>query len=218
MADIIAGFPAPLPFGIDFVTYSNEDLGFITPYSGGVDVFQFPLPYPSSMNLWEESLILFCMESIFHAQSRSQAALTVTGMIQHLSMLGDDFGPNWEGALADAEDETFKAQFAGPDYFGQVSQNLLATANISVTELKQDINQNIKYYPPEPLDLVTPLYINWTNASGNFTLATGASTHDDDAAPNDSVAIRVWFLKRDYTPMEKAFLQRLPTRFQQLDS
>jgi len=219
MAEIIAGWPAPLPFGIDFVTYSNEDIGFDgTPFAAGTDVFQFALPYPSSMNLWRESLILFAMETIYHSQSRPQATLTTTGMIQHLSMLGDDFGANWEGVLLDAEDETFKAQFAGPDYVGVKEYSLLATANIVAVPQTADRIQNIKYYPPEPLDLVTPLYVNWTNAGANLTLATGAASHDDDADPTEQMAVRVWFLKRDYTAAEKAFLNRLPTRFQQLDS
>lgn len=218
MADIIAGFPAPLPFGIDFVTYSNEDLGFTAAYAAGTDVFQFPLPYPSSMNLWEESMILFCMETIAHGLSRPRASLSTLGIIQHLSMLGDDFGGNWEGILVDAEDETFKAQFAGPDYAGEVGVNLLATANTQSLAVPGDVQQNIKYYPPEPLDLVTPLYINWTNQSASFTLATVATTNTDAADITERMAIRAWFLKRDYTSMEKAFLQRLPTRFQQLDS
>lgn len=218
MADIIAGFPAPLPFGIDFVTYSNEDLGFIAAYAAGLDVFQFPLPYPSSMNLWRESMILFAMETIAHGLARPRASLSTLGIIQHLSMLGDDFGANWEGILVDAEDETFKAQFAGPDYAGEAKMNLLATANTQSTLILADNQQNIKYFPPEPLDLVTPLYINWTNASASFTLATAASTNTDAADITERMAIRAWFIKRDYTAAEKAFLNRLPTRFQQLDS
>lgn len=218
MSEVLAGFPAPLPFGIDFVTYSNEDLNFITAYAAGDDVRQFPLPYPSSMNLWQESLVMFCMESIYHNVMRSSAGLVMEGIMQHLSMLADDFGVNWAGILADAEDETFKAQFAGPDYTGELELNLLAAANIVAVGLKADRNQNIKYFPPEPLDLVTPLFCNWTNSSANFTLATGQSTQDDDADFTEKMAIRLWFLIRDWTPMEKAFLNRLPTRFQQLDS
>lgn len=218
MVDVLAGFPAPLPFGIDFVTYSNEDLGFIAAFAAGSDVYQFPLPYPSSMNLWEESMILFCMESFFHTVARSIGTLTPAGITQHLSMLGDDFGVNWDGLLNDAEDETFKAQFAGPDYFGEDWVNLLASANTQSMNLRMGANVTCKYFPPEPLDLVTPLYVNWTNASATFTLATANSVLDDDANATEETAVRVWFLIREYTQAEKAWLNRLPTRFQQLDS
>lgn len=219
MAEIIAGFPAPLPFGIDFVTYSNEDIGFTSAFAAGSDVFQFPLPYPSSMNLWRESMILFALETIYHGTMRVAASLTsFQGMAQHLSMLGDDFGVDWGGVLVDAEDETFKSQFAGPDWVGQRSANLLTTANTQTVRLEGDGTQNIKYYPPEPLDLVTPLYVNWTNQSALITLATADSALDDDANLTELMAVRAWFIKRDYTTAEKAFLNRLPTRFQQLDS
>lgn len=218
MAEIVTGWPAPLPFGIDFVTYSNEDLGRTAAYSAGNDVQQVPMPYPSSMNLWEETFILFAIEFIHHNNDQAKTSLIFAGETVHLSMLGDDFGDNWASVLVDAEDETWKAQFAGPFYVGELWRSLTATASVEGIQRRQDVNQSVLYYPPEPLDLVTPLYINYTNASTNHTLATNVVSQDDDANFTEQVTVRAWFLKRDYTPQEKAFLNRLPTRFQQLDS
>lgn len=207
-----------MPFGIDFVTYSNEDIGFIAAFAAGSDVYQYPLPYPSSMNIWRETMMLFAMEFLFIAPMHLTTGLAIEGISVYLSMLGDDFGVNWGGVGADAEDETLKAQFAGPMWFGRALTTIVATAAVEGSQRRQDTTQNIMYYPPEPLDLVTPLYVNYTNQSATVTLATNASVLDDDSNPTDLTAVRVWFLKRDYTPMEQAFLSRLPTRFQQLDS
>lgn len=217
--EILYGFPAPLPFGIDFVVYSNEDLGRTNPFAAGTDTFNLALPYPSSMNLWEETMMLFCIEFIRHTGPRAvNAIVELGGEIVHLSMLDDDFGANWAGLLSDADDEAFKAKFAGPMYFGIAQANITATASVEGTERHFDIYYTAKYFPPEPLDLVTPLFINWTNAMANITLAENAITQDDDADITEEIATRVWFIKRDYSRLELAFLQRLPTRFQQLDS
>lgn len=218
MSTFVEGFPAPLPFGIDFVTYSNEDVGYTAAYAAGTDVYQFPLPYPSSMNLWEETLMLFAMEFIHQTAQFSRGSLVTRGLMVHLSMLADDFGPNWGGILADAEDEAFKSMFAGPFYFGEKGIYLTDSDNAATIYYRADKGINVLYYPPEPLDLVTPLYVNLTNSGGTVTLATLGSVLDDDMNITEEVAFRVWFIKRDYTAMEKAFLNRLPTRFQQLDS
>jgi len=217
--ETIYGFPAPLPFGIDFVVYSNEDLGRTNAFAAGLDTFNLALPYPSSMNLWEETMMLFCLEIISHRAPFQFTALTeVGGEIVHLSMLDDDFGANWGGVLVDAEDEAFKAKFAGPMYYGRRTQSLTSAARVETYGGPLDVYDNIKYFPPEPLDLVTPLFINWTNAMGTYTLISGQSVLDDDANITENMAIRAWFIKRDYSRLELAFLQRLPTRFQQLDS
>jgi len=217
--ETIYGFPAPMPFGIDFVNYSNEDLGRVNSFAAGLDTFNLALPYPSSMNLWEETMMLFCIEFISQRGNLLGPALAqVGGEVVHLSMLDDDFGANWDGILVDGEDEAMKAKFAGPMYYGRRSQQLTATARTESFGGPLDNTEIAKYYPPEPLDLVTPLFINWTNAMGTYTLVTGAVVLDDDADTTEALMVRVWFIKRDYSRLELAFLQRLPTRFQQLDS
>lgn len=215
----IAGFPAPLPLGVDFVTYSNEDIGHTVAYAAGSDNYQFALPYPSSMNLWEETMMVFAIDFIYSPQGAAHTALTSVGYKVNFSMLGDNFGANWGGGLADTEDETFKAQFDGPYYFGHKKMVLTGAARTVPSDmLTLPQTQCLRYFPPEPLDLVTPLYINLTNAGMTFTLGTGASVLDDDQDATELMAVRVWFLKRDYTQEEKRFMNRLPTRFQQLDS
>ncbi len=213
------GFPAPLPFGIDFVVYSNEDLGRTAAFAAGLDTFNLALPYPSSMNLWEETMMLFCIEFCRHSNTLLAPRLTEAGgEIIHLSMLDDDFGANWGGILLDAEDETLKAKFAGPMYYGERTRVMVTTAQTDGGYAPFDHLQICKYFPPEPLDLVTPLFINWTNAMGTYVLVTNAVVLDDDADITETIFARVWFIKRDYSRLELAFLQRLPTRFQQLDS
>ncbi len=213
------GFPAPMPFGIDFVTYSNEDLGVTTAYSGGVDSFQIAMPYPSSMNLWEETMMVFAMEFIQHQSGFAKTGTAeLGGNTIHLSMLDDTFGGNWGGNMTDADDEAWKSKFAGPMYAGMVGANITATAAVEGVYRPFDTQVIAKYYPPEPLDLVTPLFITYTNTFNNITLATNATVQDDDADETENTTLRVWFLKRDYSRIELQFLQRLPTRFQQLDS
>ncbi len=215
----VYGFAAPLPFGVDFVTYSNEDLGVEAAYAAGADVKRIALPYPSSMNLWRETMIVFAIEFIEHAQANPTNGVTALGgQVAHLSMLDKRFGDNWDGVLADAEDEAWKAQFAGPIWFGKHSALVTAVGNLPVIVPKLDANKTALYFPPVPLDIVTPLFIQLTNQAVNITLAEGSVTRDDDANPSERTTIRVWFIKRDFTSLELAFLQRLPTRFQQLDS
>lgn len=217
--ETLYGFPAPVPFGVDFVVFSNEDLGRTVPYSAGVDNFQLAMPYPSSLNLWEESLMVYTIEFHQHSSPFPKSSTTnIGGEIVYLSMLDDTFGANWAGSLSDADDEAMKSKFAGPFYYGDHGANITATAAAEGNWRLLDRREIAVYYPPEPLDLVTPLFITWSTAFSNITLATNAVAQDDDANNTELMFIRVWFTVRPYASSELEFLNRLPTRFQQLDS
>lgn len=217
--EVLYGFPAPVPFGVDFVIFSNEDLGRVDAYAAGTDNFQLAMPYPSSLNLWEESLMVYAMEFHQHSSPFPKASLTfIGGEIVYLSMLDDTFLDNWGGQLGDNDDEAMKSKFAGPFYYGDHATNLTASAAVEGSHRTLDRREVAVYYPPEPLDLVTPLFITWSSAFSNFTLATNAVAQDDDANPTELIFIRVWFTVRPYSSTELEFLNRLPTRFQQLDS
>lgn len=215
----VYGFPAQLPPDVDFVTYSNEDLGFTAAFAAGADVARFALPYPSSMNLWEETMIVHCIEFIKHDRNGPiNGATLLGGLTAHLSMLDEQFGDNWGGDLTDTDDEAFKAQFAGPIYFGNNWVNVTAVASVEGSARPVDTNTTAQYFPPVPLNLITPLYVQLTNTMFNITLATNVVGIDDDANCSEQTALRVWFTPRPLSAMEQLWLQQLPTRFQQLDS
>lgn len=206
-----------MPADIDFVNYSNEDIGFTLSLTAGTnDVFAFALPYPATLNLFDQTIVVWALEFIFHVPHNLFNSTTLTAMTVHLAMLDREFGVSWFGDLVDAEDEAWKAQFAGPMYVGRNKFNVTATAAAEGSERSGDGVQDVLYIPPIPLDLITPLFIQLTNASKSVTLATNVVA-EANMTQTEQFTIRVWFTKRNLTTAEQA-TRNMAIRFQRLDS
>jgi len=213
----IYGFPRIMPLAVDFVVYSNEDIGFIANLVAGTnDVYAFALPYPATLDLFDETIVVHAIEFMSHIPANTREGVTVQGLVAHLSMLDREFGPSWFGLVSDAEDEAIKAQFAGPMYFGANQINITAVASVEGTQRNQDSTITAVYYPPVPLDLITPLFIQFTDQSVTITLATNVDV-EADFTDFEAVVLRVWFTRRNLTSAEKA-TRNMAIRFQRLDS
>lgn len=205
----------PFPDDIDFMWLSNEDLGFIaTLVTGTNDVFAFAIPYPASMDLFSESMIIHAID-FMHGAGAIGASLTQQILEVYIAMLDREFAATFRGSFADAEDENLKANLGGPFVFGNLSPILVTTAATEPSPSGQKIT-NVRWTPPVPLDAVTPAYVQFVNKSAVWTLVTSAA-----AAANYTVfeqtALRIWFTTRRLTATEMA--ERNQTiRFQRLDS
>jgi len=217
MSQSVHGFPAPLPFSVDFVVYSNEDIGMTAALAVGVnDVFAFAMPYPASMDLMTQSMVVWAMEFVVQKNSYDGGTGNVEALNAFLSMLDREFAATFIGVGVDAEDENIKAQFARNIYFGGNTAQEVATASVEGGTRVNDAQIDALYFPPVPLDLITPLYIQLVNQSSNETLATNVV-----AAANFTTFERVniipWFTIRNLSPAELAF-RNVQLRFQRLDS
>jgi len=217
MVQEVYGFRPSIPRDVDFVLYSNEDIGFIATLTAGTnDVFAFALPYPATLDLFDETIMVHALEmgmQQFHGMIGSTGG---AALVAHLAMLDREFGASWFGNLSDADDEALKAQFAGPIVFGTRGINITAVASVEGTYRPTDQTTDAIYFPPVPLDLVTPLFIQFTGQNRVVTLATNA-TAEADYTDFESVYVRVWFTRRGLTSEERQG-RNMSIRFQRLDS
>ncbi|NHJ86151.1 MAG: hypothetical protein FK734_11865 [Asgard group archaeon] len=205
------------PSNIDFYTLSNEDIGFTASLVTGTnDVINFALPYPATVNLAEETIVVYALEFIYQATDGFATSLSNQSLLVFLSMLKKEFTATFRGNGADSEDEAIKSKFAGNIFFGRVRQNLTAAAAVEGSQREADTIVNALYFPPIPLDLATPLFIDFVNQSNTIALATNAITAAN-FADFERVNIRVWFTKRKLTNEEKSMRQS-GRRFQILDA
>jgi len=216
---IIYGFPAPLPPDVDFYTLTNEDIGFTTALTTGVnDVYSFALPYPSSIDLFEETIVIHAIEFLFVANDSARAVGDLNGLLAFLSMLDKEFPPTFNGNLGDTSDEAWKAQFGGPIYFGERERMNTTVASVEANTYRNDYIRNANYFPPVPLDLLTPLYIQFVNQNTAIDLATSVGTLASFTTGDvERVTLRPWFTKRNLTTSERS-ARNTAVRFQLLDS
>lgn len=211
------GFSPNIPRSADFVNYTNEDIGFIASLVAGTnDVYGFALPYPATLDLFDETIVVHALEGIYHDVGSLKVSTVARALNIHLAMLDRAFGVSWFSLLGDAEDEAFKAQFAGPMFMGDKGLNITAVAAAEGSYRESDSNSHIMYIPPVPLDLVTPLFVQISNASLAITLATNAAAENDFTA-FEVVAFRVWFTRRNLSSEERQ-ARNMSIRFQRLDS
>lgn len=214
---VIYGFPqVPMPLDIDFVNYSNEDQGFNASLVPGTnDNQEIALPYPATLDLFDETIRVHALEFILAKGQGYDVGTVPNALTVWLSMLDRSFTVSWFGELADADDEAMKAQFAGPMQFGTTRAHVTGTAALGDLHNSDSVN-NILYYPPVPLDLVTPLFITLVNSSFTITLLTNAKV-EVSFTRFEQVVIRTWFNRRPLTPAEMQS-RNMAIRFQRLDS
>jgi hypothetical protein len=213
----VYGFPGrDMPDDVDFYNLSNEDIGFTaTLVSATNDVYSFALPYPASIDLFDETIKVHAIEFILNEPKRATLAI-FKGLSVFLSMLDREFGATFVGTGADAEDENLKAHFASFIYFGHARAPIQATAAVEGVERHNDAVSDAIYFPPIDLDLVTPLYIQFINQSVTPALATNIPTPTDFAI-FEQVQLRVWFTRRKLTSQEKS-ARAMQINWQRLDS
>jgi len=218
MVQVDYGFPVILPLSADFVVFSNEDIGFVASLATGVnDVFAFALPYPASTDLMLESMVVWAMEFVMQISGRAAANLGSLGLYAYLSMLDREFAATFVGVGADVEDENLKAQFARLIYFGDRQPNLVTTAATEPsTGSPIDNIEMAMYGPPAPLDLISPLYVQLTNASRTRTLITNAVAGLSFSG-FEQVYIVVWFTMRTLSSFELS-VRSMQLRYQRIDS
>lgn len=210
------GWPSIMPLEADFVTYSNEDIGFTADLTTGTNEnIKFAMPLPASLDLFSETVIWHSFEFMLGSPGAGTGT-THHGLQAYFSMLDDTPTATFRGTLADVDDAWWKSQFAGPMYFGNDQRAVTAVAAVEGQERTMDGNIIAQYTPPVPIDATSPLQVTFANASTGYVLATNA------AAPAtfsifEQVSIRAWFTIRDLDAMEMR-PRNMAVRFQRLDS
>lgn len=198
------GQPWRMPPNVDFYTLSNEDVGLIASLVTGTnDTYVYAHPLPASLDIYNETIIIWKME--FFGQGlfgQLSTGTTTRGVSIVASYLDRPFAATFRGDLADAADEAWKSKFAGPMYTGQALTNITATASVEGNQRRIDNNQNIVWHPPRPLDLSVPLYFELFNGSQTVTLATNAVA-DSNYDVFERYSVRTWFTTRRLTQAEK---------------
>lgn len=213
----VYGFKKDMPKDIDFYVLSNEDIGLNANLATGVnDVYSFALPYPSSIDLTKETIVVHAIEFIKQGSHNNKGTTAMQGLLAFLSMLDNEFAATFTGNASDSEDENLKAHFARNIYFGDLKINVTAAASVEGTERQNDTVVDAIYFPPVPLDLLTPLYIQFVNQSISITLATNAVAGANFTS-FELVQIVVWFTRRKLTSAEMN-ARNMQLRFQRLDS
>jgi len=216
MAVEVYGFPAVMPLDIDFVNYSNEDIGFTASLTTAASVHAFAIPFPASLDLFDETYIIHSLEALQVQGNGIRVGTTGHGLSLFLSMLDEEFSATFIGTLADTDDAEFKAQFAGPMYFGTSLLSIAGATSVEGNQRAMDTNVIAHYFPPIPIDCLTPCFAQFVKNSQAVTLATNAVAVADYTI-FEQVALRVWFTIRNLTAAEKSS-RNMSVRFQRLDS
>ena len=204
-----------LPKNADFYLLTNEDINFIANLVTATnDNIQFAIPYPSSIDLLNETIEIHRMEFLYLDADVLRGGLALQALQAYISYLKKDLTTTWRGSLTDAEDEFLKAQLAGPIFFGEQKINLTATAAVEGSEREADATVQAMYHPPHQLDMSTPIYVTLVNNAVTQALATNAITAANFTT-FDKVALKIWFTKRTLTRAEKTSMMR---KFLVLDS
>lgn len=214
--EVIYGTPILMPLNVDFVTFSNEDIGFTSNLVAGVnDNYQFDLPYPSSFDEYSESMIVWKLE-FFRMDGAHPQDDNYKGFTVYLSMLSKSLTATFRGVLSDSEDEWWKAQFAGPMYFGKRVSHTTGSTATDPVQFDLDTNIIAVYYPVVPMDLKAPLRVTLCSQDVAVAIATGDDT-DVDNTSMERVAVRVWYTKRNLTRAERK-AKEMQLRFQRIES
>lgn len=202
---------------IDFYVLSNEDIGFLgSLVTGTNEIHNFALPYPATVDLSEETIVVYALEFLMDNETGDIQDLTKNALMAYLSFLDKDFVATFRGIGADAEDEALKSKFASHIVFGQIKTVLPATVSVEGASRSMDGTQQAIYYPPMPLDLLTPLFVDLLNISMANTLATNAVASATFTF-FERVRIIVWFTKRRLSSFEKS-AKLSGVRFARLDA
>lgn len=202
---------------VDFYVLSNEDIGFVDAMVATTnDIYNFALPYPATVNLSEETIVVYALEFVYQAPSLSGSVTSYEAIAAFLSFLDKDFAVDWRGAGSDIEDEALKSKFARNIIFGRTKSSVTAVVSVEGAHRDLDNLQQAIYFPPVPLDLVYPLFVDFVNNTMTITLAdnTGAIGNFSGV---ERVNIVVWFTKRKLTASEKS-ARSVSQRFAQLDA
>lgn len=203
----------------DFAWMSNEDLGVTITFATGVnDTEEYAFPYPSSIDLFEETTVLYKMDTMLLVEQTTDILATeiVELLNFYSSMLQVEFNATFQGTATDAEDEALKTTFAGPMTVGRADfvYTLAAAPAQSVAMPKQIA---VAQYMPfsAGIDLITPIYYKLYNnsysVSNAFVLAAA------DFANPETFAQRMWHRKRSLTSQERSF-RNISIRFQLIDT
>lgn len=199
---------------VDQAFYDNIDIGF----TGNIavdDVYNFALPYPADIDLEDEVMVLEWIDFIFQEDKLYDlgAAAEIINLALDItfSMLQTAFVTGFPARSFDTTNLLeYKKTFDGPYNF-RCQDSILEHAGGSDTAhmllLTKDLQwgaKTLRYVPPIPLDLVTPLIIDLINRSMAFdatALDTIATTSAFTGQTN--FALRPWYSKRKRTTAEK---------------
>lgn len=184
-----------LPRTADFAWFSNEDLGWTASLVHDTnDVLANSYPYVASIDLFEETMTLHEVETIFLPEigevSNPANGEEMDAIRIYYSMLKKDFGATFN-LLNDTNDEAAKTKLGGPNFAGQHFGNPIATSNTGMT-IHGDTITHDRWTPPMDMRLRTPMFFDYETASKDVTVATGATT----TATNDNFeefASRAWW-------------------------
>lgn len=210
------------PFAIDsradFAWMSNEDLAIVD-LTAAAATNEVALPYPSSVDLFEETIVLYRQDWMLLLESLTDIddGQIVRQYAVETSMLQIEHALTYNGQAADAEDESLKSKFAGPFGFGMKRVVKSGTASdLGMIIQLEDVNV-FQYMPfARGLDLISPLY----NVIYNKAFSIAGTTTVIAPADNDStegVADRYWHRKRELTSAERSF-RNISLRFQLIDT
>lgn len=211
MVERVYGHPEVLsrfPKNIDFYVLSNEDIDFnANLVTGTNEVHEFALPYPSSIDLFNESLIVHAIDFILQDVPITSGASQQ--LFANLSMLDKSPEDDWDGSADDNNDEYLKAVFSRNITFGYVPTDVYEVSGDALVGISENVQA--RYIPPQPLDLVTPLFVELVNQS--ITEAFARANFTD----YEKVQMTVWFTTRRLSRAEKS-AREMQIRWQRLDS
>ncbi len=167
------GAPRVLPPS-DFAVYTNEQFGFIAALVDNTNhVFAFALPYPSGINLENQTIRIRAMDLQVHMSEQDHISTNM--LAAYFSMLDMEFDSDFT-VLDDGEDEKIRAHFDGPMEFGTRSAVMAdSTAGAAWGTLDAGlISQHHRYYPWQTsVDLLTPQYVQLVK---HHSYATGVDS------------------------------------------
>jgi len=197
------GTPLPHPGNADFITFTNEQFGLNANLTAAANVLAFALPYPSSMDLASQSLILWSLEFLFITRAADDAQNTHPMLQAYVGVADRRFGATFGGDLTDVDDEAMKAQMEGPMNFGMQGNHSITTAAIDGVRMNDRSTAAI-FNPKFPLDLFFPLRVQLVNNANTWTLLTSDGTPADFTSI-DQVMLRMWYTTRQLSPQEMGF-------------
>lgn len=202
MAQVIYGFPFPMPPDIDYYNLNNVDVGFVASLVAATnDNFSFYLPLPGSIDIRTQTIVVHALE-FFEQFNHHHADDINANLVATLSTRGEVPAATQTLTKILANDSFWKAQFMRNIVFG-VKWNTPTDASLAgPMQWNTDIIDDALVYPPVPLDQAgRPLHIHLFRQDVTIDPAT-----QDETAANYTTFLNfnmvVWFTVRDLTAAE----------------
>lgn len=187
------------------VTVNNEDQGFNASLVAATnDNFTFTNPHPEEFDFGEEMLLIGEMRFANERPTRMADDSANSGLLVYMSAVDRAFTATYRAALADANDEAFRAYFVKHMPVGAVSS--YASGNTGIESVPRNMLTNeMRSRYRFPTWTPMPIPLNITVVSSNSTYSVNGDETDASFTAFEGFYYEYDYVIRDMTRSERTF-------------